>query len=582
MSLQTFFDNFALLADAPNGVAKLRELILQLAVQGRLVTQHANEPEGKGLLKGLLRAEGKGKLSSFDDTDVDIESWVIPKSWAFTHLESASYGKGIFADGDWVETKDQDPSGDIRLIQLADVGDGKYRDRSSRFMNEETAIRLNCTFLEPNDVLIARMPDPIGRACLFPGDAKKSVTVVDVCVLRANTDYFVPDFLVIAINSPSFRNLIKSKITGTTRSRISRGNLSRLRIPLLAIEEQKRIVAKVGELMRLCDELEARQQSRRGSRMRLNDVTLAPLNNAASLVPEEFGPVVVRLADNFATLYDSAETVGKLRSTILQLAVQGKLVLQDPKSEPASDLLRKIRSDREATAKAKKKKVKQLALSDSLVSSASLPFNWHLEVLGNLVEPERSISYGVLVPGHDLSEGIPFVRLKDLSVCNPPAKPAKTIDPEIEKQYARTRLKGGEILLGVVGSIGKLGVAPASWAGANIARAVGRIAPHYLISRDYLTIALQSPGIQTYFLEATRTLAQPTLNVSLIELTPIPVPPLEEQKRIVAKVNQLMTLCDELETKLRRAEADSEKLMSAAVRHVLTSLPSNEGLAEAS
>src|SRR5205823_5305819 len=107
-------------------------------------------------------------------------------------------------------------------------------------------------------------------------------------------------------------------------------------------------------------------------------------NNAASLVPEEFEQASARLADNFAALYDSAEAVVKLRSTILQLAVQGKLVPQDPRGEHASDLLKKIKADREATAKAKKIKLKQLSFSASLASGVFLPFNWQLEALGNL------------------------------------------------------------------------------------------------------------------------------------------------------------------------------------------------------
>src|SRR5690242_5616822 len=90
---------------------------------------------------------------------------------------------GVFIDGDWVETKDQDPNGDVRLIQLADVGDGVFRNRSSRFLTMAKAKELRCTFLEPGDILIARMPEPLGRACIFPGVDQPAVTAVDVCIL---------------------------------------------------------------------------------------------------------------------------------------------------------------------------------------------------------------------------------------------------------------------------------------------------------------------------------------------------------------------------------------------------------------
>ena len=109
---------------------------------------------------------------------------LLPSGWQEVALEDLVGPDGIFVDGDWVESKDQDPQGDVRLIQLADVGDGEYRDRSERFLTSEKARELGCTFLEAGDLLVARMPDPLGRACIFPGDRRRAVTVVDVAVVR--------------------------------------------------------------------------------------------------------------------------------------------------------------------------------------------------------------------------------------------------------------------------------------------------------------------------------------------------------------------------------------------------------------
>lgn len=150
---------------------------------------------------------------------------------------------GIFSDGDWVESKDQDPSGSIRLIQLADIGNGSFIDKSERFMNEETAKRLKCTFLKKNDILIARMPDPIGRCCLFPfSEENKYVTVVDVCILRPkeNVDN---SYLKYAINSPFVRHEISRQVTGTTRQRITKKKIGELDIPLPPLPTQKKIAA---------------------------------------------------------------------------------------------------------------------------------------------------------------------------------------------------------------------------------------------------------------------------------------------------------------------------------------------------
>lgn len=173
---------------------------------------------------------------------------LLPAGWAMATIGDLVSKSGVFCDGDWVESEDQDPSGDVRLIQLADVGDGQYRDRSNRFLTSQKAKELNCTFLEPGDVLIARMPDPLGRACIFPGDSKRVVTVVDVCIVRTGVREIDHRWLQWFINSHRFRVQIAALQSGSTRKRISRGNLSTLHLPVPPSGEQRRIVAKIEEL----------------------------------------------------------------------------------------------------------------------------------------------------------------------------------------------------------------------------------------------------------------------------------------------------------------------------------------------
>lgn len=180
-------------------------------------------------------------------------------------LEDVIGNNGVFADGDWIESKDQDLNGDVRLIQLADIGDGVFLNKSSRFMTQERALELGCTFLEPGDVLIARMPDPLGRACVFPGLNQKAVTVVDICIVRPDKHLADPGWLKGKINSKEFRSEINKRITGTTRKRISRGNLSQLKFVLPPILDQIKIatllkktedlIQKRKESINLLDEL---------------------------------------------------------------------------------------------------------------------------------------------------------------------------------------------------------------------------------------------------------------------------------------------------------------------------------------
>jgi type I restriction enzyme S subunit len=192
-----------------------------------------------------------------------------------------------------------------------------------------------------------------------------------------------------------------------------------------------------------------------------------------------------------------------------------------------------------------------------------MPRNVHNKRLDELLAPDCRISYGVLVPGPDTRDGVPFVRVQDLDIRNPPASPSKRISRDIDAEYERTRLKGGEILIGVVGSIGKVGIAPASWIGANIARAVCRIRVGETIDRDYLALILSAMPCQEYFHKATRTLAQPTLNVTQLAQTPIPTPPLPEQRRIVAELDAVHQRVDSLRRQQTETAAALDTLLSS-------------------
>jgi type I restriction enzyme S subunit len=163
------------------------------------------------------------------------------QNWKLETIESIANG-GLIADGDWVESKDQDFEGKIRLTQLADVGDGEFRNRSNRWMNEEQVTRLDVTFLKPNDILIARMPDPLGRACLVPANIGRAVTVVDVAILRIARKDILPKYITLLLNSPQIRQQMLLLASGTTRQRISRRNLQSIDLPVPSPGVQEEIV----------------------------------------------------------------------------------------------------------------------------------------------------------------------------------------------------------------------------------------------------------------------------------------------------------------------------------------------------
>jgi len=541
MDLSTFFQKFHQFADAPDAVAKLRELVLELAIQGRLVERKTSEGDGHSLLRKLrtLPPERNSKSRSPKDIVIEPETPLeIPDHWALTTVENTTRDTGFFCDGDWVESKDQDPAGDVRLIQLADVGDGKYRNRSSRFMTKAAATRLNCSYLAAGDILIARMPDPLGRCCRFPGDVKPAVTVVDVCILRPNAAFFDADFLVIAINSPGFRRLVSTQATGTTRSRISRSNLGFLPIPLPPPAEQKRIVAKVDELMALCDRLEAQQQERESRARVLTRAALARFAAAPT-------PANLNLLFHVSFSIPPAD----LRKSILTLAVQGKLVPQDPKDEPALALLDQIAVHK--TGLAKSGTFRGSTTVNPMTDDAAefeLPDNW------------TWVRFGEIMINRD-GERIPVSK---------------------EERATRSRTYDYYGASGVIDKIDSyLFDKPLLLIGEDGANLINRSTPIAFIARGKYWVnnhAHVLDGISEDFLkfielhinainleEYVTGTAQPKMNQAKMNSIPIALPPLAEQRRIVAKVEQLMALVDALEQQLAASHATAEKLLTALV-----------------
>lgn len=216
-----------------------------------------------------------GTLSNyiFDIPDIDIQKKSADKAWAAYELK-LSYRDMIkatdemlksqfiemfggnkvdyvqlsslcstFIDGDWIESKDQSESG-IRLIQTGNVGCGEYKDKGdkAKYITEDTFNKLHCTEIYPGDILISRLPDPVGRACVLPEGLGKCVTAVDCTIIRFS-EKILPNFFVAYTNTPEYLTQIKSTLAGTTRLRVSRGNLGKVKIPVPSIEQQRTFVS---------------------------------------------------------------------------------------------------------------------------------------------------------------------------------------------------------------------------------------------------------------------------------------------------------------------------------------------------
>jgi type I restriction enzyme S subunit len=571
MSLQTFFDNFALLAEAPNAVQRLRDLILQLAIEGKLVSQDSND-EPADVLLDKIKAKQARLVKERVMKQIEVQPlaavnslpFILPEGWQWTRLGSISQKLG--AGSTPLGGKNVYQSSGVRFLRSQNVwNDGLQLDRVA-YISENIHQDMSGTQVEAADILLNITGASIGRSSIVPADLGEANVSQHVSIVRL-IDKQLRFFVHLCIISPYVQDSIMQTQVGISREGLSMRSLKEFVLPIPPLEEQKRIVAKVDELMRLCDELETRQQAKRESRVRLNNVTLAPLNKAALLVPEEVEQASVRLADNFAALSDSAETVGKLRATILQLAVQGKLVPQDPRDEPASKLLERLKKDKSKLVKGKKSRKTE---SDLPLNQESMPFTlpsgWLWSRLVELGVTQTGTTpptlraeyfgndYPFIKPGDMTNNGINYERdgLSNLGLEVGRLVPANSV-----------------LMVSIGGSIGKVGIVDRE---CSCNQQINYITLQNGVIPKLLYYYLKTPYFQEQVLSLAPKTTLPILSKGKWDLIPVPLPPVEEQKRIVTKVNQLMTLCDELETKLRQAEADSEKLMNAAVQHLLTSI----------
>ena len=180
----------------------------------------------------------------------------------------------LFNDGDWIETKDQSDDG-IRLIQTGNVGSGSFKDRieKARWISEETFLRLRCTEVKEGDVLISRLPDPVGRACLIPVLEHKAITAVDCTIIRFDLEKIRSKYFVYFSQSSKYASAIEPLISGATRQRISREKLGTIQIPVPHLDDQDEIVKKLdsvsGEISALKLLLETKKLSANSLRQSL-------------------------------------------------------------------------------------------------------------------------------------------------------------------------------------------------------------------------------------------------------------------------------------------------------------------------
>jgi len=326
--------------------------------------------------------------------------------------------------------------------------------------------------------------------------------------------------------------------------------------PLPPIKEQSRIIAKVDQLMALCDELEVKKNKKNENRIVLNDSALDRLLTAQT--PDDFSKHWQRIRNNFDLLYENPENVDKLRQSILQLAVQGRLVPQDPSDEPASLLLKKITAKKERLVKEKKiKKIKALPPIKPDEILFELPGGWEWVRFGQIAD----IASNLVKP--DKYEDMPHIAPNHIEKGNGKLLPYRTVK-EDKVRSGNHLFYAGQILyskirpnLSKVTIIDFDGLCSADMYPINS-----------FINKKFLLKFMLSDTFVSKAVKKDTRVAMPKINQADLNMIPVPIPPIDEQKRIVGKVDEMLTLCDELETKLSQSQSDCDELLSAIVKGI--------------
>ena len=271
----------------------------------------------------------------------------------------------------------------------------------------------------------------------------------------------------------------------------------------------------------------------------------------------------------------------KLRQKILDLAIRGKLVPQDPNDEPASLLLQRIRDEKERLIKEGKiKRSKTIATDEEIEAPFEIPESWEWVRLEDLVSPDCTLGYGIVQPMGNVLNGIPVVRPVDLTSPVIGIKGLKRIDEKISNTYQRTILKGGEILFCVRASVGKVGIASTQLKGANVTRGISPIRFDYEYLTKYVFCHLQSLFSQTEIKTYSRGATLQQINVEDLKTLSIALPPLAEQQRIVNEVERWFAVIDALESNegdlLKAIDQAKSKILDLAIHGKLVPQEPND------
>lgn len=556
-----------LLADAPSGIRRLRDLILELAVAGRLVPQHASEETGHDLMLriGALTDGFKwSKQAGVATSQLAETAHHLPATWASAQLgEIVEIVRGITFPA--AEKAKVPAQGRIACLRTSNVQDRIEWD-DLLYVDEKFVGRLD-QMLQVSDIVMsmANSRELVGKVAL----------VTDLPVEKASFGGFLgvirpvlmePRFVMALLRTPSARRALIDGASQTTNiANISLAKLRPLPVAVPSLAEQRRIVAKVDELMALCDRLEARNQDAKAAHARLVQTLLDSLTQARDA--DDFQACWQRVAKSFPVLFTTDGAIAALRRAVLRCGVSGRLTERSSSDKSADELRLEVAAVRGRLASAGRAwSLEDVEPASHADLAFEIPESWAVVRAAEICWP---ITSGSTPPASEMhaSDGVPFlkvynIRNQEIDFGHKPQFVSKSYHGA---KLKRSCLQPGDIVMNIVGPpLGKIAIVPEHFPEWNCNQAIVgfRLIPPMVPAYLYLYLC---EGSFLRGIELIGTAGQDNISVTKSKHIPIPVPPAEEQHRIVSKVTELLAFCDQLKGRIAAARAKHAQLAEAVV-----------------
>lgn len=564
--MDMILEQFKTIFDRPEKIKKLRETILNLAVRGKLVPQDSNDEPASILLdrikeekERLIKEKKIKKEKPLAEISEDEKPFELPKGWKWARFSEIAYfniGKtpsrknSIFWDEEY-----------FNWVSISDMKHNGYIESTKEMISRKAMEECFKGIFSPKGTLIMSFKLTIGKISILNMDAVHNEAIISIFPFEEN----MKKYLFKGINGFDLTRGTNDAIMGKTLNSTS---LKEIVIGIPPIEEQKRIVEKVDLLMGFCDKLEKALEKK----VHYGELSVKSAFNAVGNISsaEELEETLKFILLNFKDLSLGDNAVKELKNCILQLAVQGKLVPQDNNEEPAEVLLKKVREEKERLIKEKKiKKQKNIQCINENEMFFDLPRGWEFCKLGNVVDIVRGASprpKGSPLYWSNSRTIYHWITIADITKYCRGNFLVDTTEFLTESGSKLSRhVKKGEIIIAVSGStVGKAAI-------TNIEGYIydGLAAFKYVyneILRDYIYMFLMA--WRNEINSKSEGSAFPNINTDKLNNLVLPIPPLEEQKRIVEKVDSLMELCDKLEKRIKKQKEYSSRLMEVVIKNI--------------